>query len=93
MSKQLPAPHLPPRKKPVYVADLIARMNKLRNTMSILKEDINNINRIILLWQREGHYCQSCTRRRRPGACGPTCVLLRPDAYKDPEIMVTLFCR
>lgn len=59
---------------------LAARISKLRNVMSILEEDRDNLNLIAYLVQRHGMYCQTCSRKRKPGGCGPACPLLRPES-------------
>jgi hypothetical protein len=59
---------------------LADRLSKLRKVMSILKEDRDNLKFIAYLVQRDGMYCETCSRKRKPGDCGPTCPLLRPES-------------
>ncbi|KAH3962585.1 hypothetical protein HBH51_172120 [Parastagonospora nodorum] len=81
MSTQRSAPPLPPRKMPNHMEALAARISKLRNVMSILREDRDSLKFLAYLVQHYGLYCQTCSRKRKPGGCGPTCPLLRPESY------------
>lgn len=55
----------------------------IRIGMRQAKHDIDTIRFMLTLSRRNGFYCQSCSPKRKPVACGRTCALLRPDSYKN----------
>ncbi|KAH7380050.1 hypothetical protein BKA66DRAFT_587256 [Pyrenochaeta sp. MPI-SDFR-AT-0127] len=59
---------------------IVARINKLRETLADVKLTIDNRNFFLMLDSHDGRYCHSCSTTNQPaGSCGPTCSLLRPE--------------
>jgi hypothetical protein len=66
-----------------------ARLEKLRIQMRQIKGDLDNMRFMLILSRYNGYYCQECSPKRKSGACGPTCPLLRPDSYKGDSTVLT----
>jgi hypothetical protein len=66
-----------------------ARLEKLRIQMGQIKEDLDNMRFMLTLSRHDGYYCQECSPKRKSGACGPTCPLLRPDSYKGESTVLS----
>lgn len=68
---------------------VVYRMDKLREDLAKLKEDIDTRQFLIKLVFYNGFYCASCSEPRgRPGNCGPTCPLLRPKEYHQYDTLL-----
>jgi hypothetical protein len=53
------------------------RVDTLRKAFASLKQDMDTRRFLLTHGNRDGHFCDCCSRRRSPGMCGPTCALLR----------------
>ncbi|KAF2133479.1 hypothetical protein P153DRAFT_353829 [Dothidotthia symphoricarpi CBS 119687] len=57
---------------------LTARIANIRTILAEIKTSSSIRETLILLGQKGGRHCASCSPHNTPGACGPTCALLRP---------------
>jgi hypothetical protein len=49
----------------------------LRKAFADLKQDMDVRRFLLTHANRDGRFCDCCSRRRSPGFCGPTCALMR----------------
>ncbi|KAL6711189.1 hypothetical protein ACN47E_005720 [Coniothyrium glycines] len=69
-------------RKPKITARTIARIELIDKVLDDIEQDVITRRLLIQLCEHKGAYCSQCTPLDKPGACGLTCSLLRPDSRK-----------